>query len=102
MASFNHIFATVDRLAVLKILEDARTRDPDVLHSRKTQMVLEAKSKRLTGTALMLLGGFLMITLYLIPVGIPFVVVGWLIRRRATGTIATVEAGFAEYVAARH
>ncbi len=51
------------------------------------------------GTMCMAAGGLMTITIIMAIVGIPFLIFGWWMRRRAVSNIKTVEAVYAEYIA---
>jgi hypothetical protein len=98
MARSTRPFATVDRPAVLRALEAAGSRDPDVLHAQKQALREAAAGPKLLGTVLVWAGGIATLTIVLAPLGIPALWLGIWLRRRGAANLANVEAGFAEFL----
>jgi hypothetical protein len=98
-------FSTVEKQAVIGSLKATGSYDPDVLDATKTELLSRVRFQKLTGLFLMVsgtaaslirsgvLGGIPMVA-----IGIPMAVLGWWFWRRGSRNLATVEAGFAEYV----
>jgi hypothetical protein len=98
-------FSTVDKQAVIGSLKATGSYDPDILDATKIALLSRARFQKLAGLCLMIpgipvslirssvLGGTPMVV-----VGIPLALLGWWCWRRGSRNLATVEAGFAEYV----
>lgn len=91
-------FAKLDRESVVGTLRASGSRDPDVMHAHKSALLETAKGPRLLGTVLLASGIVAALTVVLVPVAVPLMLAGWWLRRRGAVNVATVEAGFAEYV----
>jgi hypothetical protein len=98
-------FSTVDKQAVIGSLKATGSYDPDILDATRTELLARVRFQRLAGLFLMVpgipvslirsgvLGGIPMVV-----VGVPMALLGWWFWRRGSRNLATVEAGFAEYV----
>jgi hypothetical protein len=98
-------FSTVDKQAVIGSLRATGSSDPDILDVTKAELLARVRFQRLSGLFLMVpgipvslirngvLGGIPMAV-----IGLPLALLGWWFWRRGSRNLATVEAGFAEYV----
>ncbi|MGE3166131.1 MAG: hypothetical protein AB7O52_14585 [Planctomycetota bacterium] len=92
-------FLSLDQQRVVGFLRSIGTRDPDVLHAQKANLDSLAKFPKYVGVYLMVLGGLLTATVLGAFLGIPLLIFGWWVRRRGVRNIATVEAGYGEFMA---
>jgi hypothetical protein len=90
----------LDKSQVIGFLKSSGSRDPDVLHTHKAQILSAAKFPKLVGVYLMVLGGLCTILILLAPIGIPLLGFGYWMRRRGVNNLKAVDAGYAEYVGA--
>lgn len=98
-------FATIDKQAVMGWLQATGSYDPDILDARKAELLGRIRFQRLSGLVLIVpgipvslirsgvLGGLPMAV-----IGVPMALLGWWFWRRGSRNLATVEAGFSEYV----
>ena len=90
-------FLELERSQVVSYLRSAGSRDPDLLHTRKTRLLSLARFPKRAGTSAMILGA--LCTLLVIPafIGVPLLVLGWRMRRRGMRNVEAVELGWAEF-----
>lgn len=93
-------FTKFDKQGVIGILKACGSRDPDVLHAQKLQLDQPANHLKLLGAICMGFGALFTVTVILSWIGIPFVIFGWWARRFGRRNIDTVNAAYAEFVAA--
>ena len=98
-------FSTMDKETVIGSLKATGSYDPDVLDARKMELLARVRFQRLSGLVLMVpgipvsliqsgvLGGIPMAV-----IGLPMAFLGWWFWRRGSRNLATVEAGFTEYL----
>jgi hypothetical protein len=91
-------FLKLEKPTVIGYLKSAGSRDPDILHTQKAQLLSLAKFPKLAGIYLMVLGGLCTIMILLAPIGIPILILGWWTRRRGVRNLEMVEAGWAEFM----
>jgi hypothetical protein len=90
--------AAVDKGSVIGALKATGSRDPDVLYARTSELFSPLRFLKLAG-GLVLLAGVPLCFLHRGPfLGIPLILLGWWVRHRAVRNIATIEAGYSEYV----
>src|SRR5687767_3300304 len=92
-------FTKMDKQSVIGALKATGTRDPDVLHSQKIELLSPARQLKLLGMICMVIGAFFTVTIILAIAGIPIVIFGWWCRSFGKKNIAAIEAGFSEYAA---
>ncbi|MDT8437298.1 MAG: hypothetical protein RRA92_11160 [Gemmatimonadota bacterium] len=88
------------RESVAAALASCGSRDPDVLHAHKRALLSAAREPWWIGTGLTWAGGICTLTVVLAPIGLPLLFAGLRLRRRGAASLAGVEAGFADFVAA--
>jgi len=91
-------FLKLDKPTVIGYLKAAGSRDPDVLHTQKAQLVSLAKFPKLAGVYMMVMGGLLTLLIITSFIGIPLLILGWWTRRRGVNNLELVEAGYTDYV----
>jgi hypothetical protein len=91
-------FLKLDRQMVIGYLKSTGSRDPDVLHTQKAEILSAAKFPKNAGVYLMVLGGLMTIMILTAFIGIPLLILGWWMRRRGVANVQVVEATYAEYV----
>lgn len=88
----------LDTSQVIGYLKSAGSRDPDILHTQKAQLVSLAKFPKLVGTYLMVVGGLCTVLILLAFIGVPLLVFGWWMRSRGVKNVRVVEAGWAQFM----
>ena len=91
-------FLELDTSQVIVYLESAGSKDPDILHMRKTSLLSLARFPKHTGTYVMVVGALCTALILLAVVGIPLIVLGWWMRRRGVMNVRAVERGWAEFM----
>jgi len=91
-------FLKLDRQMVLGELKSIGSRDPDVLHVRKAQILTIAKFPKHAGTYIMVVGALCTALILLAFIGIPLLILGWWMRRRGTQNIDAVEQGWNDFM----
>jgi hypothetical protein len=92
-------FMKMDSQGVVGTLKATGSRDADILHSQKNELLSPAKQLKLLGVLCMVIGAIFTVTVILAIAGIPFVIFGWWCWRFGKQNIASIEAGYAEYLA---
>jgi hypothetical protein len=90
----------LDKPTVIGFFKSANSRDPDVLHAQKSNLLSLARFPKLVGTYLMVMGGLCTVLILTAFIGIPLLFFGWWMRKRGVSNLKVVEAGFAEFVGA--
>jgi hypothetical protein len=99
-AAASNPFTKFDRQSVIGMLKQCGSCDPDVLHAQKLQLETPGRQLKLLGVICMACGALLTLTVILSWIGIPFAIFGWWVRRFGLRNIETVEAAYADFVAA--
>jgi hypothetical protein len=89
----------MDRQSVIGTFKATGSRDADVLHSQKSELLAPAKQLKLLGVFCMVIGAIFTLTVILAIAGIPFMIFGWWCWRFGKQNIAAIDAGYAEYTA---
>ena len=92
-------FTKMDKQSVIGALKATASRDPDVLHLQKIELLSLPKQLKLLGMICMVGGALFTITVILAIAGIPIAIFGWWCWSYGKKNIAAVETGYAEYVA---
>src|SRR5258708_4770405 len=92
-------FTKLDKQSVIGALKATGSRDPDILHSQKNELLSPPKQLKLLGILLMVGGAFFTVTVVLAIAGIPLAIFGWWCWSFGKKNIAAIETGYAEYVA---
>jgi hypothetical protein len=92
-------FTKFDKQTVIGTLKATGTRDPDILHAQKQQLLAPSKNLRMASYVIMGCSALLTITIVAAFAGIPFGLLGIWLWRRSSKNIATVEAAYSEYLA---
>ncbi len=87
--------------AVIEGLRRIDSCDPDVLHAHRTAWLESMRLPRMLGTLSLWLGAIAAVSVVLVPVGVPLLILGWWLRRRAAENVAAVEAAFDAFVRER-
>jgi hypothetical protein len=93
-------FTKLDKQSVIGALKATGTRDPDVLHSQKNELLSLPKQLKLLGLICMGGGLIFTVTVILAIAGIPIAIFGWWCWSFGKKNIAAIEMGYAEYLAA--
>jgi hypothetical protein len=91
-------FLKLDRSMVIGYLKSTGSRDPDVLHTQKSEILSAAKFPKMAGVYLMVLGGLMTMLILTAFIGIPLLILGWWMRRRGVSNVQVVDAAYAEYL----
>ena len=92
-------FTKMDKQSVIGALKATGSRDPDILHSQKIELLSLPKQLKLLGIICMVIGAFFTVTFILAIAGIPIAIFGWWCWSFGKKNIAAVESGYAEYAA---
>ena len=92
-------FTKMDGQSVVGALKATGSKDADVPHSQKNELLSPPKQLKLLGIICMAIGTFFTLTVILAIAGIPLVIFGWWCWRFGKQNIAAIEAGYTEYVA---
>lgn len=92
-------FTKMHKQSVIGALKATASRDPDVLHSQKNELLSLPKQLKLIGMICMVIGAFFTITVILAIAGIPIIIFGWWCWSFGKKNIAAIESGYTEYVA---
>ena len=90
-------FAKLDTQSVVGTFKATGSRDPDVLHAQKEQLLAQPKQLKLLAILCIVVGAFLTVTVVLAIAGIPSILFGIWLWRFGTKNVEAVEAGYAEY-----
>ncbi|MBK6486724.1 MAG: hypothetical protein IPF98_07625 [Gemmatimonadetes bacterium] len=91
-------FLKLDRQMVLGELKSIGSRDADVLHVRKSQILTIAKFPKHAGTYVMVVGALCTALILLAFIGIPLLILGWWMRRRGVQNVEAVELGWNDFM----
>jgi len=91
-------FTSIDQQTVMGTLKSTGTRDNDVLHAQKEQMLAPYKHLKTLAKIGFAVGGLFTIMIFMIWMGIPVLIASWLLWKFANKQLATVEAGYSQYV----
>ena len=91
-------FLRLERQHVLGYFKDAGSRDPDVLHTHKANLVSLGRFPKLAGIYVMVLGALLTITILGAFLGIPCLLLGGWMWRRGVQNLKTIESGFSDFI----
>lgn len=92
-------FLKLDRATAIGYLKSAGSKDPDVLHGQKAQLLSLARFPKYVGVYVMVMGGLTTILILTAFIGIPLLGLGWWMRGRGKKNIEVVEAAWAEFQA---
>lgn len=92
-------FLKLDKSSVIGYLKSTGSRDPDIIHTQKANLVSLAKFPKYVGVYVMVLGAMLTITILMSFIGIPMLILGWWMRGRGVQNLKVVEQGYSEYSA---
>lgn len=93
-------FLKLDKQMVLGELKSVGSRDPDVLHNKKEQILTLARFPKLAGVYIMVMGGLCTALILLAFIGIPLLFLGWWMRRRGVQNLVVVEQAWNEFTGA--
>lgn len=91
-------FLKLDKQMVIGELKSVGSRDPDVLHNKKTQIMTIAKFPKHAGVYVMVMGGLCTALIIMAFIGIPLLILGWWMRRRGIANVAAVEEGWNDFM----
>jgi hypothetical protein len=93
-------FLKLDKQMVIGELKSVGSRDPDVLHNKKEQILTIAKFPKHAGVYVMVMGAGCTALILLSFIGIPLLFLGWWMRKRGLQNIVAVEEGWNEFMGA--
>ena len=91
-------FLKLDKQMVLGELKSVGSRDPDVLHNKKAQLLTLAKFPKYAGVYVMVMGAGCTALVLLAVIGIPLLFLGWWMRRRGIQNVAVLEEAWDEFM----
>jgi Family of unknown function (DUF5362) len=94
----NAALSTASKPQVIGALKATGSTDPDVLFAAKQDLLDQYKPLKTMSWILIICGVLICLTLIGAIIGVPMILLGWWLRRKCNRNIATVEAGFAEYL----
>ena len=97
-AGANSAFAKIDKQSVIGALKATGSRDQDVLHTQVNELLHGPKQLKTVGIICMAGGILFTVTVVLALFGIPIAIFGWWLWSFNKKKIATIEAGYAEYL----
>src|SRR5689334_14383625 len=98
-AGASNPFTSVDQQTVVGALKSTGTRDADVLHAQKETMLAPYRNLKMLAMIGFGVGGLFTIMIFMAWFGIPVLIASWLLWRFQAKQQATVEAGYAQYLA---
>jgi hypothetical protein len=90
--------AKLDKQQVLGALKATGSFDQDVLYARKEEMLAESKKMKMLGTFPIVMGVVMCLTIIGAPVGIPFLIFGFWVRKRIRTNTQTADSAYGEYL----
>jgi hypothetical protein len=91
-------FSLMTRQEVLGVLKSTGSTDTDVLTAAKAELIKPMKFLKFMGIWAYVTGALATALILMAIIGIPLLIFGWWVRRRANRNIETIEAAFTEYV----
>lgn len=91
-------FLKLDKQMVVGELKSIGSRDADVLHIRKSQIMVIAKFPKHAGTYIMVMGALCTALILLAFIGIPLLFLGWWMRKRGSQNVVAVEQGWSDFM----
>lgn len=88
----------LDRQQVFGALKATGSSDPDVLYARKEELLGDTYRMKILGVWPLFLGTVMTLTIIGAVVGIPFMIFGWIMRKRIKGNLRIAESTYTEYV----
>lgn len=98
IASSQVRFGRVTPQEVTGILKSTGSKDPDVLFAAKQSLLDTVKPLKLMGVWAYVTGVLSCLLIVLAFIGIPVLIFGWWVRKRAAENIATIESTYVEYL----
>ena len=92
--------AKIDKQQAIGALKATGSSDPDILYARKEELLSETKKMKLLGTAPIVVGVLMSLTIIGAVVGIPAMIFGFSMRSRMRRNVAAVDEAYTEYVSA--
>jgi len=89
----------LDRQQVFGALKATGSSDPDVLYARKEEILSDTHKLKILGIWPLFLGIVMTLTIIGAVVGIPFIIFGWIMRKRVKNNLRVAESTYADYVA---
>jgi len=90
-------FLKLDKSSVNGYLKSIGSRDPDIIHTQKTNLLSLARFPKYVGIYVMVLGAMLTVTILMSFIGIPMLILGWWMRSRGAKNLKAVEEGYGEF-----
>lgn len=91
-------FSLMSRQQVLGVLKATGSTDTDVLAAAKAELVQPMKFLKFMGLWAYVTGGLATVLILTAIIGLPLLIFGWWVRRRAATNLATIDATYDEYL----
>jgi len=88
----------LDRQQVMGALKATGSTDPDVLYSKKEEMLIESNRMKLLPVFAFVVGGTMTITIIGAVVGVPILLFGRAVKKTIKNNIETADSALAEYL----
>jgi hypothetical protein len=88
----------LDRQQVFGALKATGSSDPDVLYARKEELLGDTHRLKILGIWPLFLGTVMTLTIIGAVVGIPFMIFGWIMRKRVKNNIQVAESTYSDYL----
>lgn len=92
--------AKIDKQQATGALKATGSSDPDILYARKEELLSETRKMKLLGSAPIVVGALVSLTIVGAVVGIPAMIFGFSMRGRMRRNIAAVDEAYTDYVSA--
>lgn len=90
-------FLKLDKQMVIGELKSVGSKDPDVLHNKKEQILTLARFPKYVGVYIMVMGAGCTALILLAFIGIPLLFLGWWMRKRGVKNLEVVEEAWNEF-----
>jgi len=91
-------FSRVTSQQVLGQLKSTGSTDRDVLFAAKEALIAPVKPLKMMGIWAYVTGGLMTLMILMAFLGIPLMIFGWWVRKRAADNIEVIESTYADYV----
>lgn len=91
-------FSLMTSQQVLGTLKSTGSTDVDVLAAAKEEMIQPMKFLKFMGVWAYVTGGLACLLIIMAIIGVPLLIFGWWVRRRARANIETIETTYASYL----
>lgn len=92
------MFSRIEPQTVIGALKAARSQDPDVLFSKKEELLAEPRKAKLITLVPIIAGILMTLTILGAVIGIPLLIIGIWLRMRVGKNIRTIEETYREFI----